>query len=197
VHTKGQLVTIPGQEAAQAHVGARHNVAVMKDALRREVRAERRCRTAEDRDRAAHGLCDVFLASRTLRRARAVALCLPGPGEPGLKYLQAALTARQVRLILPVASSAGGQEWPADSVGQARVVLVPALAVDTLGRRLGRGQDGHDDLLRRVAPGQLVLAAVLDSEVLDAAVEPVPEDEHDARVHGVITPTRVLYLNRP
>jgi 5-formyltetrahydrofolate cyclo-ligase len=75
------------------------------------------------------------------------------------------------------------------------IVLVPAMAVDTLGRRLGRGCDGYDRFLREIGPSTLVLCGVDDSGVFDAAVEPVPAEAHDMPVDAVITPSHLLHLH--
>jgi 5-formyltetrahydrofolate cyclo-ligase len=76
------------------------------------------------------------------------------------------------------------------------LVLVPALAIDTRGRRLGRGRDGYDGLLGTGPNRPLVLGAVHDCEVLDAAVEPLPDEPHDVPVDAVITPSHILYIPR-
>jgi 5-formyltetrahydrofolate cyclo-ligase len=74
------------------------------------------------------------------------------------------------------------------------IVLAPALAVDTQGRRIGLGGDGYDEILRRLDPATLVLVAVHDDELFDSAVEPIPEEPHDVRVDAVLTPSRIRYL---
>lgn len=73
-------------------------------------------------------------------------------------------------------------------------MVIPALAVDTCGRRVGRGLDGYDRILWLLDPEVLVLAAVYDGELLDSAVEAVPQEPHDVRVPAVVTPTRIRYL---
>jgi 5-formyltetrahydrofolate cyclo-ligase len=81
------------------------------------------------------------------------------------------------------------------AVRQADVVLVPALAVDTAGRRIGQGGGSYDRVLARLAEVQpagrpLTVACVHDDEVLDARRHPLPEEPHDRRVDAVLTPTR-------
>ncbi|WP_298801840.1 5-formyltetrahydrofolate cyclo-ligase [uncultured Pseudokineococcus sp.] len=81
----------------------------------------------------------------------------------------------------------------------ADVVLVPALAVDTAGRRLGKGGGYYDRALGELRDhrGWLppVVALVHDDEVLDAAVEPVPAEAHDVRVSHVATPGRWMRVD--
>jgi 5-formyltetrahydrofolate cyclo-ligase len=198
---------------------ADHPSRLAKDALRDLIRTERQTRSEKGRRAAARGLRDVFMEMPQLRGARCVALYVSRREEPGTQFLRAELAARGVRVVLPVTSGAGCLRWLPDCsalpepraerhgrrrtdarrtglLDDVEIVLVPALAVDTLGRRLGRGHDGYDRVLRRIGPTRLVLCAVHDSEVFDAAVEPVPEDPHDVLVDAVITPTRILYLPR-
>jgi 5-formyltetrahydrofolate cyclo-ligase len=91
------------------------------------------------------------------------------------------------------ASGPAGQPGP-DGIGSADVVIIPALAVDTLGNRLGLGAGFYDRALRTIDPGVSVFAVVYENEVLDAAVEPVPAEPHDRPVDAVITPHRCLRL---
>ena len=80
------------------------------------------------------------------------------------------------------------------AVRLAQVVLIPALAVDTLGNRLGQGAGCYDRILPRLSPAVPVFAVVHDNEVLDAAIEPIPAEPHDIPVQAVITPRRCLRL---
>jgi 5-formyltetrahydrofolate cyclo-ligase len=70
------------------------------------------------------------------------------------------------------------------TVARADVVLVPALAVDVHGRRLGRGGGSYDRALARVGPQVPTIALLYDSELLPS----VPADEHDQAVRAVARP---------
>lgn len=70
----------------------------------------------------------------------------------------------------------------------ATAVLVPALAVDRAGVRLGRGAGYYDRALSRVEPGTPLVAVVRDSELVDA----LPADPHDVLMTAALTPTRGL-----
>jgi 5-formyltetrahydrofolate cyclo-ligase len=70
------------------------------------------------------------------------------------------------------------------AIASADVVLVPALAVDGLGNRLGRGGGSFDRALARVGPLIPVIALLYDGEL----VERVPVEEHDTPVRGVVRP---------
>jgi 5-formyltetrahydrofolate cyclo-ligase len=62
--------------------------------------------------------------------------------------------------------------------------VVPAVAVDRQGTRLGRGGGSYDRALARVRPGVLVVAALYDGELVDR----LPVQAHDRPVGAVVTP---------
>jgi 5-formyltetrahydrofolate cyclo-ligase len=85
---------------------------------------------------------------------------------------------------LGVAEPAGPRLGVA-ALALAELVLVPALAVDGAGNRLGRGRGFYDRSLAAVtAP---VVAIVYDGELVDA----VPVDGHDRAVDGVLRPAGI------
>ena len=69
------------------------------------------------------------------------------------------------------------------------LILVPALAADVLGNRLGKGKGFYDRWLEDVA-SKNIFAVVFDSEVLEL----VPNDPHDKKVNGIVTPTRLIAI---
>jgi 5-formyltetrahydrofolate cyclo-ligase len=87
----------------------------------------------------------------------------------------------------------GPRFGPAE-LGKAQVVIAPALAVDTVGTRLGRGRGYYDAALALASPQALILALVHDHELLDVEITAIPRDDHDVAVAGVITPTRWMFF---
>ncbi|MCF8604964.1 5-formyltetrahydrofolate cyclo-ligase [Gordonia sp. HY442] len=76
-----------------------------------------------------------------------------------------------------------GQRLDPDVVHQAKLVLVPALAADRSGARLGRGAGYYD---RTLAPIDVPVAAVVhDAEFVDSGV---PQGDDDVPVDWVLTP---------
>jgi 5-formyltetrahydrofolate cyclo-ligase len=65
-------------------------------------------------------------------------------------------------------------------------VIVPALAADIAGNRLGRGGGCYDRALARVGHSVLTLALLYDDELLDE----VPAGRLDQRVRAVAQPSR-------
>jgi 5-formyltetrahydrofolate cyclo-ligase len=70
------------------------------------------------------------------------------------------------------------------AVSRADLVIVPALAVDRRGVRLGRGGGSYDRVLARVGPQVPAIALLYDAELLDE----VPAAPHDQRVRFVARP---------
>jgi 5-formyltetrahydrofolate cyclo-ligase len=190
---------------------------VIKRAVRSRIRAERRLRTAEQRRADALALAAVVLELPEVVAARCVAIYASMPTEPETEPLRRALRETGTRVLLPIVLADGTLDWaeddgdlhetpglggpePAgprlgpDGITQAQVVLVPALAVDTLGNRLGQGAGYYDRTLGRLRATVPVLAVVHDSEVLDAAVEHIPAEPHDIPVDAIVTPHRCLRL---
>ncbi|RSX52905.1 5-formyltetrahydrofolate cyclo-ligase [Bifidobacterium goeldii] len=71
------------------------------------------------------------------------------------------------------------------ALAQADLVIVPALAVDALGVRLGRGGGWYDRALAFRRDGVRVIAVCWPWETL---CDPLPREDHDVPVDGVLTP---------
>ena len=71
--------------------------------------------------------------------------------------------------------------------------LVPALAVDARGYRLGRGGGSYDRALARVGEQVPTIALLYDDELLPS----VPIEPHDQRVRVVARPGSGLIFTGP
>lgn len=78
---------------------------------------------------------------------------------------------------------------PAEEVSRASVILVPALAVDRRGVRLGRGGGFYDRSLALCGPRVRLVAVVRDCELVD---DELPCEPHDVRMTHALTPTAGL-----
>lgn len=182
-----------------------------KALLRRELLAARRLLTREDVENAAVVLSRNALSLPELSGARTVAAYVSVGTEPGTRALLDALRARGCgcccrcssrttiwtgrRTKGPGTSSScgrgllepDGNPLGREAVLEADAVLLPGLAVDARGMRLGRGGGSYDRVLARLAaagahPALIVL--LYDDEV----VAQVPEEPHDHPVDVVVTP---------
>ncbi|MEV5122223.1 5-formyltetrahydrofolate cyclo-ligase [Streptomyces decoyicus] len=141
-------------------------------------------------------------------------------GEPSTRALLDRLRAAGVRVLLPVLLADNDLDWALyegaerlvragrgllepdgprlgpEAVTQADVVLLPGLAVDHGGLRLGRGGGSYDRVLARLerAGARASLVVLLyDAEVLAE----VPAEEHDRHVHAAVTPSAVHRFTAP
>ncbi|ARD41124.1 5-formyltetrahydrofolate cyclo-ligase [Actinomyces gaoshouyii] len=87
----------------------------------------------------------------------------------------------------------GGDPLPAEAVADVDALLIPALAIDRAGNRLGQGGGWYDRVLPLRREGALVLAMVYDDELTPS---PLPTEPHDQRVDAVITPEQWFLLKR-
>jgi 5-formyltetrahydrofolate cyclo-ligase len=83
-----------------------------------------------------------------------------------------------------------GHGLGADAIASAAVILVPALAVDRAGNRLGRGAGAYDAALRLAAPDATTCALLYTGELL----RELPLEPHDQKVSAVALPGGVLDL---
>jgi 5-formyltetrahydrofolate cyclo-ligase len=185
-----------------------------KRALRRALLAARAHLPEDDVHRAAGALARHALELPELARARTVAAYVSVGREPDTRALLDELHWRGVRVLLPVLlpdddldwAAYEGAEWlsPArrglleptgrrlgpDAVTEADAVLLPGLAVDRRGMRLGRGGGSYDRVLARIeASGATPALVVLlhSGEFLRT----VPAEPHDRPVHAAVTPEGV------
>lgn len=160
----------------------------------------------------AHAVAELVLAAPEVRRAATVAAYVSVGREPGTGVLLDGLVSAGKRVILPLLQADNDLDWAAytdadglvsagrglleplgpmlgaEAIATADVVLVPGLAVDRTGLRLGRGGGSYDRALGRVPVGTLTCVVLNDDEILDA----VPAAPHDRRVAAAVTEQRLV-----
>ncbi|MGW5303861.1 5-formyltetrahydrofolate cyclo-ligase [Streptomyces griseoluteus] len=195
-----------------------------KRELRRELLSRRRQLESGELSGSGAALAAQALLLPELAEARTVAAYVSVGTEPGTAELLETLRLRGTLVLLPVLLPDDDLDWgpytgpgslaavrragrmelaePAgphlgpDAVTEADVVLLPGLAVDGRGMRLGRGGGSYDRVLARLerAGARPALVVLLyDTEV----VARVPAEAHDRPVHAVVTPTGVRRFARP
>jgi 5-formyltetrahydrofolate cyclo-ligase len=169
------------------------------------VAARRALPAAERASRAA------ALATAAVRLAAAtggpVCAYLPVGSEPGSPELVAELHRAGHEVLLPVVPpDRGPLDWAVytgphclaagplglreptgprlgpDAISRARLVLVPGLAADLAGVRLGRGAGHYDRTLPLAAPDVPIVIVLNDEEL----VEQLPAEPHDRPVTGAL-----------
>jgi 5-formyltetrahydrofolate cyclo-ligase len=184
------------------------DVATVKAQWRRRIRAARRARDPDLRAREAE-----LLTAVALRLAAEVdgPICahLPVGAEPWSAAGIEALRAAGHDVLLPVvADRAGPLDWARytatdalapgpfgllepvgprlgpEAVGRARLVLLPALAADRRGVRLGQGGGFYDRTLPLAGADTRLVVVLGDGELVDE----LPAEPHDRRVSAAILP---------
>ena len=86
-----------------------------------------------------------------------------------------------------------GEARGAESLNEADLIIIPALAASADGTRLGQGGGWYDRALTHRSPGVPVVTAIFDDEVLEAGI--IPAEPHDVPVDAIVTPTRTITAN--
>jgi 5-formyltetrahydrofolate cyclo-ligase len=81
---------------------------------------------------------------------------------------------------------------PAAALGELDVIVVPALAVDARGHRIGYGAGYYDRTLRGFAPPARTVAVAFDYQLLAE----IPTRDPDVPVDWIVTDARVLEAER-
>jgi 5-formyltetrahydrofolate cyclo-ligase len=194
-------VNMPGQARANMPSDA-------KSSLRAQILARRKSMTSDERALAGRQLRDALLELPEMQMAGTVAAYVSIGTEPDTRGLIFALWKRGTYVLLPLLRSGGDLDWASyegpeslapktrglleptepprgvSAVTSADMVIVPALAVDRQGRRLGRGGGSYDRALARVGANILTVALLYDGELADE----VPVAAHDMPVRAVALP---------
>ena len=191
--------------------------AAAKAGLRRQILAARALLTPAAKAAAERVLRDAILDLPQAQMAGTVAVYYSLASEPGTHGLVYALWKRGSYVLLPVLRPDADLDWASyegpdslrpgprgltepgepprglDAVSRADLVLVPALAVDRRGIRLGRGGGSYDRALARVGRNVPTVALLYDGELL----EEVPAGPHDQRVALVARPSAGITVLPP
>ncbi len=162
-----------------------------KSALRREVAARRQKANDTQRHAAGRALRDAVLSLPEIQMAGTVAAYVSVGTEPGTRGLIYALWKRGTYVLLPLLRPDDDLDWASyegpdslaagprglleptepprgvQAVTSADLVIVPALAVDVRGMRLGRGGGSYDRALARVGAAIPTVALIYDDELLE------------------------------
>jgi len=184
-----------------------------KASLRERLRTEVRELTRAQREDAAVEICARLIEQPLWKNARSVLLFAPLQDEPNVRpLLHAALDAGKLTALPRFSATTGGYEaavvrdlakdftegkfgilepGPTCELADLKrldLILVPGVAFDWQGHRLGRGKGFYDRLLVEVS-GK-ICGVGFDQQV----VATLPVEPHDVRLNCILTPSHWLEL---
>jgi 5-formyltetrahydrofolate cyclo-ligase len=188
-------------------------LASQKTILRRMMREKLRAQTASQIVAASQQI--VMQLSAIGIEGEAVALFLAQPSEPNLDEFARALMKKGTPVFAPhafddetffgeiapdwsnVFTNARGWREPREySQSQAsaalrlQTIVLPALAFDSSGNRLGQGGGWYDRALEKSPAGVLRVGVCFDFQIVDT----IPHEAHDQRVSVIVTERRTIQI---
>jgi 5-formyltetrahydrofolate cyclo-ligase len=182
-----------------------------KAALRLRARAARRTVLPEYRTARAYAVAERVLNLPEIAAAAAVMLYGAAPEEVDVSVLEFALRERGARIAYPRVAGPRtlAVHWvddpgvllrgtfglleppettPTAEISRLSAIVVPGVAFDREGNRLGFGGGYYDSLLGGPEPVPPTIGVAYDEQIVDA----VPHNERDRPTGIVVTPTRVF-----
>ncbi|WP_296630364.1 5-formyltetrahydrofolate cyclo-ligase [Rhodoluna sp.] len=118
---------------------------------------------------------------------------------------------QQIEVLAPVSKESGELEWirfdgvtapgifgfhePVGEIVDASdvdLMIVPALAIDQKGNRIGKGKGFYDRYLATLTSTPPLVAVVYDEELLES----IPAEPHDKPIDAVVTPSQTVRFNQ-
>jgi 5-formyltetrahydrofolate cyclo-ligase len=185
------------------------NLFESKDVLRKEMRAKLKAMTPEQRTAAAGRACALLEQQTTWKQALVIFFYAPLPEELDIWPLLGDSLAAGKTVALPrfdpatqryvacqvqdVAKDLSRGQFGIREAGahciaippnRLDLILVPGVAFDLQGRRLGRGKGFYDQMLASVRGTTCGVA--FDEQIVDT----IPVEPHDVHLNCILTPTR-------
>lgn len=192
-----------------------NDLQIEKKAIRTNVLNARDEMPLDQRSRESMKMCDAIIASTPYQRAKTVLAYASFGSEFDTSLLLQHTLADKKILVMPridkdtqrlqlhrvhhvdelVAGGWGIREPHTDAEivmpNEIDFILVPGVAFDRAGFRIGYGKGFYDKLLSSANPASTRLSAAFDCQIVDA----VPNEIHDQRVDIIITPTQKILIS--
>lgn len=189
-------------------VGMAADLQITKSAVRAEVNTRVKALSHSRRAAASADACDLLLRQPIWQQAKSILFYAPLPAELDVwPLLTLALVERKTAALPRFLKESGtyvacavedidkdvspghlGVREPSDTCRQVALaldlILVPGVAFDLQGHRLGRGKGFYDKLL--VDARGMTCGVAFDEQI----VSEVPVEPHDVRLSCILTPTR-------
>jgi 5-formyltetrahydrofolate cyclo-ligase len=185
-----------------------------KDEIRQEMREKRKTITKEERREAGKEIAKKLVESdiRLLLQAWRIALYLSTAHEIPTRYIARAIFEAGRELVVPYWSQSKAKYHLTLMTPTSKLItgklgireprkripvlpldvdlfIIPGLAFDKQGGRLGFGAGIYDDILSHARKSSPKIALCYDWQVLD---EPLPLEPHDIRMDWIVTDKRVI-----
>ncbi len=180
-----------------------------KKLLRERVRGDMKKLPIEEREAASNRICQLIERQEVWQKARSVLFYAPLADEPDIWRLFEDTIAAGKSAALPrfiserdcyvacqvrdpaqdIKAGRFGIREPAETCARLELnaldlILVPGVAFDLSGHRLGRGRGFYDRLLAML--GGPTCGVAFDEQLVDE----IPVEAHDIRLNCIVTPTR-------
>jgi 5-formyltetrahydrofolate cyclo-ligase len=180
--------------------------------FRTEMRTRLRALTEAERHAASEGACSRLCSLETFRHASVVMLYMPLATEVDVTPAAIRCFQRNQTLCVPRVDWNRGDMWAVEALslddnymltderglrsprdgrpvvpGSIDLIVVPGMAFDAHGNRLGRGGGFYDRFLRRLGPHTTRVGIAFDLQVVDL----VPADDRDVTMDVLITDRRM------
>ena len=184
-----------------------------KALLRREMRTRLGAQSQSDKTRASENIC-ARLQKLPFEFHR-VAVFLATPREPNIDDFIHHLQSKNIRVFAPTENKmekpfceiapdwsnlqigANGYRTPSEyslykrcAASEMDFIILPGLAFDATGARLGQGGGWYDRALQGLPEGVVCVGVCFDFQV----VKSVPCEEHDQSVSIIVTNKRILHV---
>jgi len=189
-----------------------------KDEIRQEMREKRKTITKEERREAGKEIAKKLVESdiRLLLQAWRIALYLSTAHEIPTRYIARAIFEAGREIVVPYWSGSKEKYLLTEMTPTSKLItgklgireprkripmlpldvdlfILPGLAFDTQGGRLGFGAGIYDGILSQARKSSPKIAIGYDWQVLD---EPLPLEPHDIRMDWIVTDKRVISCNK-
>lgn len=186
-----------------------------KDEIRKRMRETRQLIKPEERKAAGQDICKMIVGApvRLLLHAWRISLYLSTKNEIPTRYLARAVweagrevcvpawsktdEAYKLYLITPQMKLIPGHHGIREPLVRLPVLpwdvdafVLPGLAFDSLGGRLGYGAGHYDHILSKASPRTAKIAVCYDWQIVDA---PLPQEAHDIPMDWIVTDKRVIH----
>ncbi len=174
-------------------------------AMQSSDKANLRLQILSNRPQSSEGLFANLVRIAMETQAQVIASYSPLKSEPDVREFNDWAIATGRELLLPrvatdrlefaageTAHGAFGLQEPtgvAVNLGEVELILVPALAVDSRGYRLGKGKGYYDRILGEMECPKF--AVIFDGEFFDQ----LPVEAHDQKVSGAVSPLAINYFS--